>query len=147
MAFLVHVLYLHLQWQMSIATSSKPGQSQVGAFETPLLTLWELDPRILTLGHPYPAAALPLLNSDSDFCYPVLKPPLNHKGNQRKKRHHNRQVSLTLIYSGCKGCNKMSFITRQSYMWNKCCSSSRYPLVGMMLTALWRLIGYSEVSL
>lgn len=61
---------------MSIATSSKPGQSQVGAFETPLLTLQELDPRILPLGHPYPAAALPLLNSDSDFCYPVLKTSL-----------------------------------------------------------------------
>lgn len=64
-----------------IAASSKTRQSQAGAFETPLLILQGMDPGILPLGHPYSAAALPWANSDSDFCYPVLKPPLKHGGN------------------------------------------------------------------
>lgn len=118
-------------------------ESKVGAYESP--------PNAAGVGSqdfafgPSVAAALPSLNSDSDFCDPVLKPPLKRGGNQGKKRHCNRQVSLTLGHSGCNGCNDLSFVTRQSYTWNKCCSPSRYPLVAMMLTALRRLIGYLEV--
>lgn len=55
---LFQVLYLQLQWQMNVTTSSKLGLSQVGAFEIPILTHRGMELRILPLDHPYPPAVI-----------------------------------------------------------------------------------------
>lgn len=92
---LLHVFYLQLQRQMNITTSSKPGHSQVGAFEIPLLTHWGTELRIFPLDHPNPPAVI--AEHESDFSYLVLKPPLKDGGTQGKKPRCNRHESNTLL--------------------------------------------------
>lgn len=87
-----------------------------------------------------PTHQLSSWNSESDFFYLVLKPPLKY--GPRGKNHAAIDTSPTPFCSVSNGCNELPFITSQSYMENKCCSFSRYPLVGRMLSALWRLICY-----